>query len=260
MDEITIKVDDLISKIPAPIKGCFRSGTLTLKLVPKKLCSYCKRERKNDYSCCGSYTSNIINLEVNASIEHNCDLKADMKKALFDENLSDFIFIVDMERIPVSKIILAARSPVFKRMFFTDFKEKNKNELIIKSPLLKLAFKELIRYIYTGEVCNISKYVFDLLHTADHYQVEGLKAICEEELQKILCANNAYKIFQSAHSYQCKSVLKSAAFLIIKNIFQSMNLIVPEEFVNNPSKVAKLFEKKESLEKELAITIPKSKK
>jgi len=30
-----------------------------------------------------------------------------------------------------------------------------------------------------------------------------------------------------------------------------MNLTVPEEFVNNPSKVAKLFEKKWSLEKEL---------
>jgi len=30
-----------------------------------------------------------------------------------------------------------------------------------------------------------------------------------------------------------------------------MNLTVPEEFVNNPSKVAKLFEKKLSLEKEL---------
>lgn len=30
-----------------------------------------------------------------------------------------------------------------------------------------------------------------------------------------------------------------------------MNLTVPEEFLNNPSKVAKLFEKKLSLEKEL---------
>ena len=39
-----------------------------------------------------------------------------------------------------------------------------------------------------------------------------------------------------------------------------MNLIVPDEFVNNPAKVAKLFEKKESLEKELAIVVSKSKK
>ena len=101
-------------------------------------------------------------------------------------------------------------------MFFTDFKDKNQNQQIIKSPFLKSAFKELLRYIYTGDVYDLSKHVFDLLHTADHYQVEGLKAICEDELHKILCANNAYKIFQSAHAYQCNSSLKAAAFLIIK--------------------------------------------
>lgn len=102
-------------------------------------------------------------------------------------------------------------------MFYTDFKDKKQNnQLVIKVPFSKAAFKELIRYIYTGEVSDLSKHVFDLLHAADHYQVQTLKTICEDELQKILCADNAYKIFQSAHKFQCNSGLKAAAFFFIK--------------------------------------------
>lgn len=101
-------------------------------------------------------------------------------------------------------------------MFHLDFNEKNLKQLIIKPPFQKAAFKELIRYIYTSEVCELSKHVFDLLHASDYYKVEGLKSICEEELNKILCADNAYKIFQSAHSYQCASGLKASSFVIIK--------------------------------------------
>ena len=101
-------------------------------------------------------------------------------------------------------------------MFHSDFKEKNLKQQTIKPPFQQAAFKELIRYIYTGEVCELSNYVFDLLHASYYYQVEGLKAICEDELYTILCADNAYKIFQSAHSYQCTSGLKASAFVFIK--------------------------------------------
>ncbi|XP_070494278.1 speckle-type POZ protein B-like [Chironomus tepperi] len=260
MNELIMKVDDFQSKNSVTLQGYFNCGKLSLDLVSKKLCAHCKRERKNNYSCCGSYNSNIVNLEIKANIEHNCDLKTDMHRLLFQESFSDFHFIVDKEKIPVSKCILAARSPVFERMFYSDFKEKTQNQQIIKAPFLKPAFKELIRYIYTDEVSDLSKYVFDLLYASDYYQILSLKTVCEDEMRKTLCADNAYKIFQSAHRFQCDSGLKTAAFVIIKNIFQKMNLTVPDEFVNNPTKVAKLFEKKESLEKELVIAVPNTKK
>ena len=102
-------------------------------------------------------------------------------------------------------------------MFYSDFKERNLNQQIIKSANLKPAsFKELIRYIYTDEVRDLNEHVFDLLYASDYYQIEGLKAICEESMLKILCANNAQKIFQSAHAYQCSTDLKAAAFRVIK--------------------------------------------
>lgn len=101
-------------------------------------------------------------------------------------------------------------------MFYTDLKDKNQNQYVIKLPFLKPAFKELISYIYTGEVCELSKLVYNLLYAADHYQVQGLKSICENELQKILCSENASLIFQTAHKYQCNNGLISAAFILIK--------------------------------------------
>jgi len=112
-------------------------------------------------------------------------------------------------------IFYLARSPVFERMFNSDFNEKNRDEQTLKLPFQKAVFKELIRYIYTNKISDLSKHVFDLLQASDYYQVEGLKAICEEELLSCLTEENARKIFQYAHACQCSSRLIAAAFILI---------------------------------------------
>lgn len=101
-------------------------------------------------------------------------------------------------------------------MFFSGFKEKNENQQTITSPALKAVFKELIRYIYTGEVNNLSKQIYNFTYAADYYQIPGLKNICEDEMLKILSENNAHYIFHTAHLYHCKHALITAAFGIIK--------------------------------------------
>ncbi|KAL7037011.1 hypothetical protein ACKWTF_009031 [Chironomus riparius] len=251
MEKAHWKTDDLSStKITQKVDG----NDITLDLTVTDFCMFCNRPKSAKSYCCG-YPSSRKAVEINisqTSSKNESNLKSDMKRMLFNQMLSDFTFIVENEKIPVSKIILAARSPVFEKMFYSDFKEKNLNQQIVNSQNLKAAsFKELIRYIYTDEVHNLSEHVFDLLYASDYYQIEGLKAICEEGMLKILCAKNAQKIFQSAHSYQCSMDIKAAAFSVIKNIFQKMTLSVPDQFVNNPSKVTTLFQKKDSLEKEL---------
>jgi len=109
-----------------------------------------------------------------------------------------------------------ARSPVFERMFNSDFKETNEDQQILGINMSTEAFKELIRYIYINEVCDLDKHVFELLHAADFYQIESLKRTCEKEMLKILSINNANDIFQAAHLYRCSEELKKASFSVIQ--------------------------------------------
>jgi len=185
------------------------------------------------------------------NIKNKCNLKTDLEKALFNEELCDFTFIINDERIPVSKFILSARSPVFSRMFTSEFKEKYQNQQRLESTFTKEAFKELIRYIYGGEVVELNKHVFELLHASDYYQIESLKSICEEELHKNLSESNASHIFQCAHLYRCSEALKTAAFAKIKRIFAAKNYTIPQSFIVDPVKVKRIFEIKNSLEYEL---------
>jgi len=73
--------------------------------------------------------------------------------------------------------------------------------------------------------------------------------------------NNANNIFQAAHLYRCSEALKKAAFNLIKKIFSAKNYKIPESLLDNPSKVSKLFEMKNSLEDELSQqTVPENNK
>lgn len=180
-----------------------------------------------------------------------CDLKTDLEKALFNEDLCDFTFIINDERIPVSKFILSARSPVFNRMFTSEFQEKYHNTQNLESTFTKEAFKELIRYIYVSEVRELSKHVFELLQASDYYQIESLKKICEEELHRNLSESNASHIFQCVHLYRCSNSLKTASFEKIKRIFAAKSYTIPQSFIDDPLKVERIFEIKNSLEYEL---------
>jgi hypothetical protein len=144
---------------------------------------------------------------------------------------------VNDEKVPVSKFILSglyfldlpscslinfnmsrftARSPVFARMFNSDFKESNEKEQVLGLEIKTDAFKELIRYIYINEVSDLDKHAFELLHAADFYQIDSLKSICEKELRSILSTTNANDIFQAAHLYSCSDELKETSFGFIK--------------------------------------------
>lgn len=262
MEEAVFQIEDLQSKNIIKLNKEVGSTSLSLDLTFKTSCNNCRSRNLSHCNCGYNYHSNNKrDLEMKVSIKNKSNLKMDLEKALFNEELSDFTFIIQNEKIHVSKFILSARSPVFNRFFNSEFKEKHQNQQVLKTTLSNHAFKELIRYIYTGDVHDLSKHAFQLLQASDYYQIESLKLICEEELLKILTENNANKIFQCAHLYRCSDPLKKAAFDLIKKIFKAKNYNIPEVLLNNPLKISKLFEIKDLLENELTQqVIPESMK
>lgn len=132
-----------------------------------------------------------------------------------DENLSDFKFTVDGAEFPIHKNILAARSPVFCKMFTGDFTEKNGSEREILD-VSKEVFAELIRFMYTGEIEDLEGNVNELLCIADRYEVLDLQKMCELKLMSKLNDDNAEDVFQLAHSHNCNNEMKKVSFQMLQ--------------------------------------------
>lgn len=99
-------------------------------------------------------------------------------------------------------------------MFTTDFKDST--EGFFSPDTSKEAFEQLIRFIYTGEANNISKYSQELLEIAHKYEMEDLKAACERQLIANLTEDSAAALFQSAHKFNCSDDLKKSSFDFIR--------------------------------------------
>ncbi|XP_055296834.1 BTB/POZ domain-containing protein 6-B-like [Sitodiplosis mosellana] len=93
-------------------------------------------------------------------------------KLYLNEDLADvrFVFKVDdeVEKVPASKNVLAALSPVFYRMFFGSLKEGDKVEIVDSSAG---AFKEFLQFFYLSEVTLTMKNIETVVRLADKYDV-----------------------------------------------------------------------------------------
>ena len=114
------------------------------------------------------------------------------------------------------KDILAARSPVFEKMFEHDLKEKATNAVDVVD-IDPEVFKELLTYIYTEKAPNIKTLASPLLRAAEKYQLERLKALCEQRLSYDLQVSNSAETLVLAHTYQAQQLKKNALKYIISH-------------------------------------------
>ncbi|XP_065203303.1 protein roadkill-like [Planococcus citri] len=138
----------------------------------------------------------------------------DFEKLFNDDDSSDVIIDVNGKKYPAHKIILAARSPVFKAMFKHDMKESRQNCVEIKDTDEKI-FQEILRYIYTGKVENLNDIALELVLVAEKYDLAPLKNACLSALGALLSVETVVKILVLAdlNDAQC---LKAQAIEYIR--------------------------------------------
>ncbi|XP_065204072.1 speckle-type POZ protein-like [Planococcus citri] len=131
-----------------------------------------------------------------------------------NEDFSDVTISVKGKNYPAHKLILAARSSVFKAMFRNDMQESQKNRIVIND-IEEETFEEMLHYIYTGKVKNLEESAFELLSVADKYDLKELKNACEGILLSKLSADNVGKILVLADMHNAEE-LKANALRFIK--------------------------------------------
>lgn len=72
-----------------------------------------------------------------------------MAQLFMCQDYSDVEFIVENQRLPAHRVILAARSEYFRALLYGGLSETNQREITLKIPLK--AFKALLKYIYSGK-------------------------------------------------------------------------------------------------------------
>uniref|UniRef100_A0A0K8TP45 BTB/POZ domain-containing protein 9 n=1 Tax=Tabanus bromius TaxID=304241 RepID=A0A0K8TP45_TABBR len=130
-----------------------------------------------------------------------------MAQLCISEDYSDVVFIVENQRLPAHKVILAARSEYFRALLYGGLSETSQTEIQLKIPLE--AFKALLRYIYSGHM-SLSQMkeenILDTLGLANQYGFTELELAISEYLRQILSLNNVCAILDAARLYDLEGL------------------------------------------------------
>ena len=113
------------------------------------------------------------------------------------------------------KVILAARSPVFAKMFEHEMQESLNNRIEIDD-IDPEVIMEMLVYMYTGDVPDIKVMADDLFYVADKYELVSLRMLCEEHLSYNLRVDNAVRLVQLAFTHNAPQLKKNALKFIAK--------------------------------------------
>lgn len=102
--------------------------------------------------------------------------------------------------IPAHKFLLSVCSPVFFAMFCGEMAETK--ETIDLPDCEHEGMLELLRYIYTDEVCLNGNNVMQVLYLAEKYMIPCLANECTEFLRKNLHTSNVVCVLKHAQQYQ----------------------------------------------------------
>lgn len=181
-------------------------------------------------------TREVMNADNLRKLDH---LKK-FETLLSSEEFSDVTVIAEDGRsFKLHKLILALNSSVFKAMFSTDMKEKNKNLVNIKDIRYEV-LQELFRFIYYGEVYNFNEIAGELFMAAEKYCIDKLVELCENTMCNQLTKENAVEYLNLALLYNVNKLKKKAMKCIALHV---QELITDRVFENLALQHPKVYHK-----------------
>uniref|UniRef100_A0A0D9X9Y2 BTB domain-containing protein n=1 Tax=Leersia perrieri TaxID=77586 RepID=A0A0D9X9Y2_9ORYZ len=140
---------------------------------------------------------------------------------------TDVTFFVGGEKFPAHRVILAARSPVFKAELFGSMSESTSSCITLQD-IEPETFRDLLRFIYTDQLPGVTDgpdgfpadTFQDLLVVADRYALDRLKLLCAHKLAHNMTADTVADILDCAETYNCPGLKnKCMDFLTVKDNF-----------------------------------------
>ncbi|XP_057546585.1 BTB/POZ and MATH domain-containing protein 1-like [Amaranthus tricolor] len=169
---------------------------------------------------------------------------------------TDVNFEVDGEVFAAHKLVLAARSPVFRAQLFGPMKERS-TQCIKVEDVEAPVFKALLHFIYWDDLPDMQELAGlnskgastlmaqHLLAAADRYGLERLKLLCEATLCEDVAINNVATTLALAEQHHC-SRLKSVCLKFVASRENLRAVMQTEGFeylkLSCPSVISELLE------------------
>ncbi|KAL6980593.1 BTB/POZ and MATH domain-containing protein 3 [Sarracenia purpurea var. burkii] len=182
------------------------------------------------------------------------DVGQDLKYLLESEVGFDIVFQVGDEKFRAHKLILAARSPVFRAQFYGLIGNPNMDEVALQD-LEPSIFKAMLLFIYSDKLpdvqeitgstslCTSTIMVQHLLAAADRFGLDRLKQLCESKLCEEVSVDTVATTLPLAEQHQCpelKDICLKFAAANLGGVMQSEGFRYLEE--NCPSLLSELLE------------------
>jgi protein tyrosine phosphatase len=144
---------------------------------------------------------------VSSQFKHICDTCAHYYS---NSEYTDFTLICPDGSIPVHRVFLAKKSPVFKKMF-----EEGHKTAELETNLETM--KEVVRFIYcnTSDFENV-KSITNVLRAAEKYEINELIDQCIEGLMEQINKENAVEILDIAVLHCQEELEKKCLAVILK--------------------------------------------
>ncbi|CAL1282226.1 unnamed protein product [Larinioides sclopetarius] len=144
-------------------------------------------------------------------------LKEDLTSLYNDRLFCDTKFVTNTETFPAHRNVLSARSPVFKKMFTTDMKEKS-GECINVPDISSDTMHRMLQFLYTDSTGDLEmQSAKDLYIASDKYDIASLKQRCSSFMTRNLCPANVCDVLVLADLHQDKNLESSALEYVLTN-------------------------------------------
>ncbi|XP_024004171.1 putative BTB/POZ domain-containing protein At2g40440 [Eutrema salsugineum] len=104
------------------------------------------------------------------------------------------------DAIPAHKLILAAKSKVFRNILETDDCKASPKETITLSEMTKGELETFLEFMYNGSLPDkkLVQHVHSLYQAADKYEIPYLQDICRKQLIDSMNTSNAFDLLELA--------------------------------------------------------------
>jgi len=142
----------------------------------------------------------------------------DLFNSFEQQEFTDFEIVCEDRNIRCHRVVLAARSPVFRAMLLNDMEESAKAKVQprdFNSQTMSL----LLRFLYLGHLDQelVDKHAESIFKAADYYEVTNLKKLCEKALMRKVTIGNMLDMMVLADMYKAPCLREATKNLIVSN-------------------------------------------
>ncbi|KAG9329815.1 hypothetical protein JZ751_028924 [Albula glossodonta] len=138
-------------------------------------------------------------------------LQDGLKELLNENKFVDCNLKVGERTLPCHKLIMAACSPYFRELFFSeDGKEVEGNDEVILEDVDPTTMDMIIGYLYSAEINLTDENVQDVFVVANRFQIPSVFTVCVNYLQRQLSPDNCLAIFRLGLVLNCPRLAAAA--------------------------------------------------